>query len=60
MAIGIEMGLDGKSIRTIGAAGLVGDWGMMCLPEDIRGAKSQLNARERFEIQFPFTTILSH
>ncbi len=51
MAIGIEMGLDGESIRIIGATAMVGDWGMMQLPEDIRGAKTQLDERELFETQ---------
>jgi len=51
MAIGIEMGLDAESVRTIGTTGLVADWGMMHLPEDIRGAKRQLNEGQLFEIQ---------
>ena len=51
MAIGIEMGLDAESVRTIGATGLVADWGMMYLPPGIRGAKRQLDERELFEIQ---------
>ncbi|HYW81114.1 MAG TPA: HD domain-containing phosphohydrolase [Thermoguttaceae bacterium] len=51
MAIGIEMGLDAESIRIIGAAGLVSDWGMMHLPEDIRGVKRQLDERDFFELQ---------
>ncbi len=51
MAIGIELGLDVDNVRILGAAGLVSDWGMMQLPEDIRGIKGQFNETEFFEIQ---------
>ncbi len=51
MAIAIELGLDTTSVRTIGATGLVCDWGMMQLSEDIRGAKMQLDEGQLFETQ---------
>ncbi len=51
MAIGIELGLDVDNVRILGAAGLVSDWGMMQLPEDIRGIKGQFSETELFEIQ---------
>ncbi len=51
MAIGMELGLDVDNIRTIGAAGMVSDWGMMHLPENIRGIKGQFDETELFEIQ---------
>ncbi len=44
-----EMGLDAEGVQTIGTTGLVCDWGMMHLPEDIRGVKRQLDERERFD-----------
>ncbi len=51
MAMGVEMGLDAQNVRVLGATGLVAEWGVMRLPEDIRGAKRQLTEKERFEIQ---------
>ncbi len=51
MAIGIEMGLDAKNVRIIGTTGLVGDWGTMHLPEDVRGIKRQVDEREACEIR---------
>ena len=51
MAMGVEMGLDAENVRILGATGLVAEWGVMRLPENIRGAKRQLTENERFEIQ---------
>jgi HD-GYP domain-containing protein (c-di-GMP phosphodiesterase class II) len=38
MAIGIEMGLDDENTRTLGLCGLLHDWGMVRVPEEIRDA----------------------
>ena len=51
MAMGVEMGLDDENVRVLGATGLVAEWGVMRLPESIRGVKRQLTEKERFEIQ---------
>ncbi len=51
MAIGIEMDLDAKNIRHLAIAGLVHDWGMMLVPEEIRNASHRLNPREMLEIK---------
>ncbi|HID21849.1 MAG TPA: HD domain-containing protein [Planctomycetaceae bacterium] len=36
MAIGVEMGLDEVNVRTLGLCGLVHDWGMIRVPEELR------------------------
>jgi HD-GYP domain-containing protein (c-di-GMP phosphodiesterase class II) len=51
MAIGVEMGLDGKNVRTIALAGLLHDWGMLCVPKHIREAPRKLTDDEYFEIK---------
>ncbi len=51
MAMGVEMGLDAENVRVLGTTGLVAEWGVMRMPEDIRGVKRQLTENERFEIQ---------
>lgn len=51
MAIGIEMGQNETNIRDIGTAGLVHDWGMMRVPEDIRNAPRFLRESELHEIR---------
>ncbi len=50
MAIGIEMDLDARNVRTLAIAGMVHDWGMMLVPEAIRKAPRRLNRVERLEI----------
>lgn len=51
MAIGIEMGLDETNVRTIGICGLIHDWGMTRVPQEIRNANRLLTAQEFVEIQ---------
>jgi len=36
MAIGVEMGLDEGNVRTLGLCGLVHDWGLVRVPEELR------------------------
>lgn len=50
MAIGIEMGLDARNVRTIALAGLLHDWGMLRVPQEIREASRCLTADEYFEV----------
>lgn len=51
MAIGIEMKLDERNVRNIGLAGLVHDWGMINVPEELRKAKRILTHSEYLEIK---------
>ncbi len=51
MAMGVEMGLDGENVCVLGTTGLVAEWGVMRLPENVRGVKRQLTENEYFEIQ---------
>ncbi len=51
MAMGVEMGLDAENVCVLGATGLVAEWGVMHLPENVRGVKRQLTENEYFEIQ---------
>ncbi len=51
MAIGVEMGLDEKNIRTIGLCGLVNDWGMVKIPAALRGAERRLSSAEMLQIK---------
>lgn len=50
MAIGVEMGLDARNVRTIALAGLLHDWGMIRVPQEIREATHRLTEAEYFEI----------
>ncbi len=51
MAIGIEMDLDAENARNLAVAGLVHDWGMMRVPEEIRNATERLNQVQMLEIK---------
>jgi len=51
IAIGIDMGLDASSLRTIGLSGLVQDLGMTMVPEPIRNARRRLTPEELSEVQ---------
>ncbi len=51
MAIGIELGLDSENIHNLSIAGLVHDWGMMLVPEEIRNAPRFLSQVEMIEIK---------
>jgi HD-GYP domain-containing protein (c-di-GMP phosphodiesterase class II) len=51
MALGVEMGLDAGNIRDLGMTGLVHDWGMMKVPEEIRKITRKLNPVEQIEIK---------
>ncbi|MCA9122152.1 MAG: HD domain-containing protein [Planctomycetaceae bacterium] len=51
MAIGVEMGLDETNVRTIGICGLVHDWGMIRVPEEIRLAERILTSDELVAIK---------
>ncbi len=51
MAIGIEMDLDADNARNLAVAGLVHDWGMMRVPEEIRNATERLNQVQMLEIK---------
>jgi HD-GYP domain-containing protein (c-di-GMP phosphodiesterase class II) len=50
MAIGIEMEYDEQSVRLIGIAGLVHDWGMVKVDQNLINAPRALNDIERLEI----------
>ncbi len=51
MALAIEMGMGESDIRTIGLCGLLHDWGMTQVPEEIRNTTRILNSTEFAEIQ---------
>lgn len=51
MAIGIEMGLDDANVRTIGLCGMMHDWGMIKVPEELRNANRVLSEAEFAEIK---------
>ena len=50
MALGVELGLDARNVRMIALAGLLHDWGMIRVPEEIRDATRRLSEEESFEI----------
>lgn len=50
MAIGVELRLDARNVRTIALAGLLHDWGMARVPEEIREKNGRLTEEEFFEI----------
>lgn len=51
MAMGVEMDLDAESVRLIGVCGLIHDWGMARVSEDIRNANRRLTRTEYIEVQ---------
>jgi len=51
MAIGIEMDLDAENARNLAIAGMVHDWGMLKVPEEIRNSTTQLNEVQMLEIK---------
>ncbi|HCS52116.1 HD domain-containing phosphohydrolase [Rubinisphaera sp.] len=51
MSIGIEMNLDARNARLLAIAGLVHDWGMTKVPQQIRTATKRLNESEMLEIK---------
>jgi HD-GYP domain-containing protein (c-di-GMP phosphodiesterase class II) len=51
MALGIEMGLDADNVKLLGLVGLVHDWGMLRVPEELRDAPRVLPPVEFFEIK---------
>ncbi|MGW8256750.1 MAG: HD domain-containing phosphohydrolase [Thermoguttaceae bacterium] len=58
MAIGVELGMDAPNVRTISLAGLLHDWGMVFIPEEIRQAPRRLTDNEYFEImRHPIHTV---
>ncbi len=58
MAMGVEMGMDAPNVRTIALAGLLHDWGMVFVPEEIRAASRHLTEDEYFEImKHPLHTV---
>jgi HD-GYP domain-containing protein (c-di-GMP phosphodiesterase class II) len=50
MAVGVELGMDARNVRTIALAGLLHDWGMAFIPQEIREATHRLSEEEYFEI----------
>jgi HD-GYP domain-containing protein (c-di-GMP phosphodiesterase class II) len=50
MAVGVEMGMDAQNVRTIAMAGLIHDWGMASVPQEIRDAPRHLTESEFYEI----------
>jgi len=51
MAIAIEMGFDVENIKTIGIAGLVHDWGMSRIPQELLDSPKKLSRIEHLEIE---------
>ncbi|MDA1015007.1 MAG: HD domain-containing protein [Planctomycetota bacterium] len=51
MAIGVEMELDADSVRMIGLCGMIHDWGMSKVPEEIRKVQRRLTRTEYIEVQ---------
>jgi len=50
MALAIEMGMDENMVRLVGMCGLLHDWGMTYVPEQIRNAKRVLTRIEFLEV----------
>jgi HD-GYP domain-containing protein (c-di-GMP phosphodiesterase class II) len=50
MAMGVEMGMDALNVRTIAIAGLIHDWGMASVPQEIRDAPRALTEDEFIEV----------
>ncbi len=50
MAIAMEMGWDEELIREVGACGLVHDWGMFRVSEEIRSLRAPLSTSDRQEM----------
>jgi len=51
MSIAVELGLNEENVRRVGTTGLVHDWGMLKVPEEIRNPSRPLNSVEQFEVQ---------
>lgn len=51
MALAIELGMDEENCTRVGIAGLLHDWGMGAVPEELRTANRTLTEREMFEIR---------
>ncbi|WP_166830269.1 HD-GYP domain-containing protein [Thalassoroseus pseudoceratinae] len=51
MTIGVEMGFDVSNVRLLGICGLVHDWGMTRVPEEILSKSGRLTEIEFLEIQ---------
>lgn len=51
MAVGVEMGMDGENINTLGLIAMVHDWGMARVPLDIRNSPRVLSEEEKQEIR---------
>ncbi len=51
MTIGVEMGYDSDNVRSLGICGLVHDWGMTRVPQEILSKSEPLNEIEFLEIQ---------
>jgi HD-GYP domain-containing protein (c-di-GMP phosphodiesterase class II) len=50
MAMGVEMGMDAQNVRTISIAGLIHDWGMASVPQQILDSPRCLTEIEFYEI----------
>ena len=50
MAIGVELGMDARNVRTVALAALLSDWGMVRVPQEIRESNRRLTEDEYFEI----------
>ena len=51
LALGLEMGLDEENLRVLGLCGLVQDWGMVKVPEEIRHSRYALSSIEDMQIK---------
>ncbi|MCG6155551.1 HD-GYP domain-containing protein [Rubinisphaera margarita] len=51
MSIAVELGLNEQNVSRVGTTGLVHDWGMLKVPEEIRNPSRPLNSVEQFEVQ---------
>lgn len=51
MALGVELGLDEDNCQRIGVAGLIHDWGMGAVPEELWKSKRILTEHEMFQIR---------
>lgn len=51
MAIAVEMGYDAENVQRVGMCGLVHDWGMLRVPEEIRSKTRRLTPVEFHDIK---------
>lgn len=51
MALGIEMNLDADNVKTLGLVGLVHDWGMIKVSQELTRKQGELTPLEYLEIQ---------